>query len=120
LAGLFVGTVRKGADSIVTPSNEGQNPFMLIADTAGNTIKLDQLHGTGFYDWATAGATDNAGNFYIGGQFESNITATGLGAGISSTGGNTDFFLMKYGYNCNCNAPTAHFNAGSPSGKTVS
>jgi len=119
LAGLFVGTLRKGADSIVTPSNEGQNPFILITDTSGNTIKLDQLHGSGFYDWATAGATDNVGNFYIGGQVEMNITASGLGTGFSSTGGNTDFFLMKYGYPCSCAVPTAHFSAGTPSGKTV-
>lgn len=119
LTGLFVGKLRKGADSIVTPATEGQNPFMLIADTAGNTIKLDQLHGSGFYDWGTACTADNAGNFYIGGQFESNITATGLGSGISSTGGNTDFFIMKYGYLCNCNPPTANYSAASSTGKTV-
>jgi hypothetical protein len=118
-AGLFAGTLRRGTDSVFLPMGQGQDPFILIADTAGNTITLDQLHGTGFYDWATAGAADKSGNFYIGGQFESNITAAGLGAGISSTGGNTDFFIMKYGYNCNCNAPAAHFNAGAPSGKTV-
>ncbi|MBS1629127.1 MAG: T9SS type A sorting domain-containing protein [Bacteroidetes bacterium] len=118
-AGSFVWTLRRGNDSLVTPSNEGWNPYLVILDTLGNHLWFDQLHGLGFVDNALSGATDNTGNFYIGGQFESNITATGLGTGLSSTGGNTDFFIMKYGYPCNCPAPVAHFNAGTPSGKTV-
>ncbi len=118
--GAFVQTIRHGNDSLVAPASESINPYLLIVDSSGNLVKLDQMHGGGYTDCSVAITSDKSGSLYLGGYYETTMTATGLGTGISSTGGTADFWLMKYGYPCNCPAPTAHFNAGTPSGKTVS
>jgi len=94
------------------PLPGGNHPILCIVDTSGRVIKLDQFISAGFYDWGTAITSDKDANIYIGGQVEDNITATGLGAGYTSNGGNTDFFVAKYGYNCNCtlaNEPTPNY-----------
>ncbi|MBS1616563.1 MAG: T9SS type A sorting domain-containing protein [Bacteroidetes bacterium] len=118
--GALVQTIRHGNDSLVAPASESINPYLLIVDISGNLVKLDQMHGGGYTDGGVAITSNKSGNLYLGGYYETTMTATGLGTGISSTGGTADFWLMKYGYPCNCPAPVAHFNAGTPSGKTVS
>jgi hypothetical protein len=109
-SGLFTGLGVHGTDTIKSTTGEGQNPLFVIVDSAGNTIKLDQLHGTGFYDKGTDIASDKVGNVYLGGQVAIEISATNL-APYTTNGGNTDFFLMKYGYDCSCtSAPVASFS----------
>ncbi|MEO6831094.1 MAG: T9SS type A sorting domain-containing protein [Chitinophagaceae bacterium] len=120
VAGLFSGIMKNGSDSIVSTASESVNPFLLILDNSGKLVKLDQQHGAGYTDGGIAMASDNIGNLYFGGYYESTMTATGLGAGISSTGGSADFWLMKYGYTCNCAVPAAKYISAAPSGKSVS
>ena len=114
MTGYYVGVIKNGSDSLVTPSGELNNPFLLVVDSGGHTLKLDQMHGPGFDDWGVALAADNSGNIYLGGCFDNPITATGLSS-LESHGGNTDFYLVKYGYVCGCTTmPTANFtSAGS-------
>jgi PKD repeat protein len=101
VAGLFVGKAVHGSDTLTCGTGEGQNPIFIVMDTAGHTLKIDQLHGPGFYDYGTAIASDKIGNVYIGGQVEANITGGSL-TPYFSNGGNTDYFIMKYGYDCAC------------------
>ena len=101
-------TAIHGTDTITTLPFEYSNPILLITDTSGNTIKLDQAHGDG-YDYGYVIASDAVGNVYLGGENPDSIRATGLSA-YHSHGGNTDFFLLKYGYSCSCTAaPVAGF-----------
>src|SRR5690606_22004256 len=50
-------------------------------------------------------AADKSGSIYFGGEFTGDISAEGLSP-KNSVGGNTDFFLVKYGYDCNCAGST--------------
>jgi len=112
-SGVLLGTAKHGNDSITSSAGEGFNPFFVVIDTARNLLKMDQLHGTGSdYDGGSAITSDKDGNIYIGGEVENSMTATGLGLGYANSGGHSDYFIAKYGYNCNCNItdePTAKF-----------
>jgi len=101
LTGLFTGTDVKGADTLTSSAGEVQNPLFVVVDTGGHTIKLDQLHGTGFYDWGMSITSDKIGNAYIGGLMQNNIWGGSLTPYVSN-GGNSDYFVMKYGYDCSC------------------
>lgn len=114
--GLFAGDLFEfnGPFSITTSPGEGQNPFITILDTSGVVKSLDQIHGDGFYDWGLAITSDKAGNVYLGGQVEDSIWADNGNTSIPayhSVGGNTDFFIMKYGMDCNCTSmPVANYS----------
>ena len=86
-----------GADSLIIPWNIG-DPMFLIVDSSGHTVKLDRLHADNLDNFGTTIASDAGGNVYIGGEVTDTIFAAGLSA-YHSNGGNTDFFLAKYGYN---------------------
>jgi PKD repeat protein len=101
VTGNLTAMVVHGTDTLNSYTGEGQNCMFIILDTGGHTIKLDQLHGSGFYDYGAAIASDKIGNVYIGGQVESNIWGGSLTPYVSN-GGNTDYFVMKYGYDCAC------------------
>ncbi|MBS1528291.1 MAG: T9SS type A sorting domain-containing protein [Bacteroidetes bacterium] len=101
-AGILIYSLRHGNDSIV--DFHGQEPLMVIMDSSGKLVKLDQLYGDGFYNWAMAIASDKNNNIYIGGMVSDSIW-TG-DKSYMSYGGNTDFFIAKYGYNCNCTSIT--------------
>jgi hypothetical protein len=113
--GQAVGTSKHGTDILITTSGEYSNPLLLIVDNSGNTVKLDQLHGPGNDDAGTCITSDAIGNMYVGGLLDINISATSLPPYLTN-GGNTDFFIVKYGYPCSCTAaPEAHFiRTGSP------
>lgn len=109
--GFYVGKMKNGSDSLTTPSGELNNPYLMILDSSGHLVKLDQLHGPGFDDYGSAIATDRSGNLYLGGCLTSTITGTGLST-YTTYGGNTDFFLVKYGYVCGCTTiPVAGFTS---------
>jgi PKD repeat protein len=100
--GIIAGKIKSGTDSIVSYSGEGYNPYFTIIDTGGYVHELQQIHGSGSTnDAAYAIASDNSGNLYIGGQIESNAWGGTL-TPYASTGGNSDFFVMKYGVDCSC------------------
>jgi hypothetical protein len=97
--GILAGFGVHNPDTLYTIAGDGQNALLIIVDGNGQSVKIDQFHGTGFYDRGTAIAADDAGNLFIGGQVEYDISATGVGPYISN-GGNSDFFICKYGSNC--------------------
>lgn len=101
VVGYMGGKVKNGYDSIVSYTGEGHNSDFAILDTGGNVLTLQQIHGTGFYDQAKVVVADAAGSLYIGGQVESN-TWGGTITPYSTVGGNTDFYIMKYGVDCSC------------------
>ncbi|MBX2905492.1 MAG: T9SS type A sorting domain-containing protein [Taibaiella sp.] len=116
--GVFTGLSVHATDSITSTSGEGQNPLFLIVDSGGHTVKLDQMHGAGFYDWGTSICSDKIGNVYVGGLMQSNIWGGSLTPYVSN-GGNTDYFVMKYGYNCSCTSvPTASYTSTATSAST--
>lgn len=112
MPGLFAGKLVRGTDTLTTPTGQGQNAFFAIIDTSGNQVALKQIQGNGFYDRALAAAADASSNLYIGGSFESNVWADTLTPLSSQGGGNSDFFLMKYGYDCGapCPLPVAAYS----------
>lgn len=108
-AGGMAGTITTGTHTMVTYSGEGQNSSFAILDTAGYVDTLHQIHGTGFYDRANCIVSDRTGSLYIGGQVETDTWAGSL-TPYTSVGGNSDFYVMKYGVDCDCTAmPTAAF-----------
>ncbi len=111
----MVGTVTSGSETIVGYSGESQNPFFTILDTGGNIQALEQIHGPGNPDASRCITSDKVGNLYIGGYVASSIWG-GPMTPYTSVGGNTDFYVMKYGVDCNCTSmPMATFTySGSP------
>jgi hypothetical protein len=66
----------------------------------GAVIGLDSLASpSGTYTDATAMTSDKFGNFYLGGDFGVSITVAGTT--LNSIGGDSDFFVAKYG-TANC------------------
>ena len=98
-----------GADSVYNTS-PGADPFLFVVDTAGHPLALKQLHGNGYQDYGRSIATDRLGNLYLGGTVADTIPSTVIPA-YHSVGGNTDFFVLKYGLPCNCTStPIASFS----------
>lgn len=112
-AGIVGGTLTDGAFTITTPIND-DNPYLTILDTSGYIFSLQELYGDGYQDWAFAITSDKVGNVYVGGQVEDSIWAYNESTTIPayhSTGGTTDFFIMKYGMDCNCTSmPVANYS----------
>jgi PKD repeat protein len=107
-AGTCAGVVTDGIVSFVTT---GQDPYMIIVDSTGDLQTLEQLYGDGFYNGAYAITSDKVGNIYIGGYVEDSIWAgPPIIPAYHTVGGETDFFVAKYGVNCSCTAmPAAAF-----------
>ena len=62
---------------------------------------IQRVFGDGFYNSGNVITADAVGNIYIGGQVVDSIWAGAIPA-YHSVGGNTDFFIMKYGVDCSC------------------
>jgi hypothetical protein len=99
--GVYAGSLKCGSDSII--GSLGQDPYLVIVDSAGDLVTLQHILGDGFYDEGTAITSDRIGNIYIGGEVVDSIWAgTPPIPAYHSVGGNTDFFVMKYGVDCSC------------------
>lgn len=108
--GVMTGVVIRGLDTLYIYPGEGQSAHFLIVDSAGYTQSFQQIHGLGFYDRGYTSAADNVGNLYIGGQVENNIWGGSLSP-YTSVGGDTDYFIMKYGVDCSCTSmPVANYS----------
>jgi len=84
-------------------------PFYTVVDTSGGLIAFQQIHGDGGNNWGTAITSDNIGNIYFGGWVSDTIPNT-LTTSYHSIGGNTDFYILKYGVDCNCTSmPVANY-----------
>ena len=103
LSGVMVYAYTYGTDTIVNTTGS-QQPFTVIIDTFGSLQHWDYDTGTGFYNWGTALAVDNLGDIFIGGMNAMQLSIPGL-APILSVGGNSDFFVARYGYS-NCDSIT--------------
>ncbi|MCW3120971.1 MAG: hypothetical protein JWQ38_463 [Flavipsychrobacter sp.] len=113
VGGLYGGRITFGTiDSIETPTGEGQNPYLAILNSTGDLQTLQMVHGDGFYDWGLSITSDTVGNVYLGGQVESKVWAGTLSP-YTTVGGNSDFFVLKYGVDCSCtNMPIAALSSG--------
>jgi len=108
-AGSMAGMIACGTDTITNYSGEGHNCYFTILDSAGYVHTIQQIHGSGFYDDAYAITSDNVGNLYIGGAIASNVWGGTL-TPYTSVGGNTDYFIIKYGMDCSCTSmPVANY-----------
>jgi len=118
-AGEFAGTVIDDAGNTLTSGSVSTtgiyDPFFVVVDSAGDIQSMKEIYGDGINNGATAITSDSAGNIYIGGYVSDSIWAVNeLPGGGSvaipayhSIGGNTDFFVMKYGIPCSCTAADA-------------
>lgn len=107
--GSFVNRLACGNDTMTVYAGEGQNAFFTIMDSAGYVQEFEQLHGIGFYDNINVCASDRKGNLYLGGKIENNIWGGSI-APYTSVGGDSDYFIMKYGVDCNCTyIPNANY-----------
>ena len=98
----------------VTFNGGAGDVLFTIMDTAGNILKLQNVHGDGSEDDGIAITSDKAGNIYIGGSVADSLPVDCCGSIIPyvSVGGNTDFFVLKYGIDCNCTStPVAAYTA---------
>ncbi len=108
--GTFAGEVLdEGGTNIITPSGMGWLPYLVVVDSAGYLETMQNLYGDGFYNEGTAVACDKIGNIFLGG-FASNSIWGGTIPAYHTVGGNTDFFVMKFGVDCSCTSmPTASY-----------
>lgn len=107
IGGAYGNLLVWGADSIANPVGSGQDGWVAILDKATGTIQhLDVITGPATYD----GVTDlhyHKNDLYLGGYFQSSLNAGTQTA--YNNGGSSDFFIVKYGYPCNCITPVAAF-----------
>ncbi len=110
--GTYAGEVIGGSFHIITPAGEAQNPYLVIVDSAGDVQTIQQLHGNGFSDGGTAITSDRFGNIYLGGYVADSIWAGSPSIpAYHSIGGNSDFYVMKYGMDLSCTTtPLAYYS----------
>jgi len=101
--GTFAGRTTDGTVSLSTPPGDGYSPFLVVVDSGENLLAIQQIYGDGFYNAGKAITADKVGNIYVGGEVVDSIWA---GAppipAYHTVGGNSDFFVMKYGVDCSC------------------
>lgn len=113
-SGMMNGKVVCGLDTMNSYTGEVWNAHFTIVDSAGYTQEFQQLHGVGSDDRAKVCVSDNVGNLYLGGKATTNIWGGSL-TPYTSVGGDSDYFIMKYGVNCTCTSmPVANYtNTGT-------
>lgn len=101
-----------GSHQLNSPPNTGYNLFLARFNAqTGACTGLDSIVGSPGYDnFVTSLTVDRKGNFYGGGNFEDDVFVAG--DTLYNIGGETDWFIAKYGLNnCSCTAtPSAHFS----------
>lgn len=98
-------------DSLNLPPNSGYNIFIArLSVQTGVVLGVDQLTSpSGTSEYATTIVADGKNSIYVGGQIRNQVIVAG--DTLSQIGGNTDWFIAKYGHNnCNCtNTPEPRF-----------
>ena len=103
VTGTYAGTVTDEHTSIVTPTGEGQNPFIVVVDSEGDLQDIQQIHGDGFLNGGTCITSDTVGNIYVAGYTaDSEWVGSPPLPAYHSIGGDGDFFITKYGVDCGC------------------
>ncbi|OJW84162.1 MAG: hypothetical protein BGO69_11870 [Bacteroidetes bacterium 46-16] len=87
--------------------NQGFDPFITTFNLhTGQILKVDTLGSSfGYNDEANAIAGDGRGNLYIGGYFSADLRI--MHDTLQNIGGQSDFFIAKYG--CNCTQTAASY-----------
>ena len=100
-------------------TNGGTYVYTTRFDANGTVLAIDSLKPvTGSDAFAFAAALDRKGNFYLGGEFSSNLTVGSQT--LINAGGYSDLFIAKYGFaNCDCALPVAGFTATNTAAQTV-
>ena len=110
-AGGFIGTVLDPITSLSFSSSPTatDNPYFVVLDSAGYLETMQQVYADAG-GVATAIAADRVGNIYFGGEIGDSAWGGTIPA-YHTVGGNTDFFVMKYGVDCSCTRmPTAAYS----------
>ncbi len=103
--GTFAGSTTDGSVTLTTPTGDGWSPYFVVLDSGKNMLSIRQIHGDGLYNEGNAITSDKVGNIYVGGEVVDSIWAGSPAIPAYHTvGGNTDFFVMKYGVDCSCTA----------------
>lgn len=113
IAGLAImaGKKKYNNDSLESTSGEGWNPTLIVIDTSGLLIDWEEMHGSGFSDAVKVITSDKVGNVYFGGELINDMQA-GSTPKYTSNGGNSDYYIGKFGFDCNCTSmanPTSAF-----------
>ncbi len=109
--GGFIGTVLDPTTSLSfsTSPTAADNPYFVVLDSAGYLETMQQVYADGG-GVATAVTADRIGNIYFGGEMGDSAWGGTIPA-YHTVGGNTDFFVMKYGVDCSCaSMPTAAYS----------
>lgn len=94
---------------VLTNPTPGLDPIVFSVDTLGQFIDLQGYHGNGYSDYGNCITHDRYGNIFVGGMAADTLP-TSLSSPYVSVGGNTDFFVLKYGMPCGCTSlPVASF-----------
>jgi hypothetical protein len=103
------------ADSITSPAGAGYYIFVTRFNAVtGAVTGLDSIAGDYSGNaYASAMASDKSGNFYVGGDFTVSLYVPIAGDTLNNIGGNSDFFVAKYGTD-NCSALISESVATAP------
>jgi len=103
------------ADSITSPAGAGYYIFITRFNAVtGAVIGLDSIAGDySGNEFASGIASDKSGNFYVGGNFSITLYVPVAGDTLTNIGGNSDFFVAKYGTD-NCSALISESVATAP------
>ncbi|WP_276132475.1 PKD domain-containing protein [Polluticoccus soli] len=112
--------VLPGVDSLNHIINQSYDVYLARFNAqSGAMIALDSIGSPfGYRDMASCLTSDAKGNLYVGGLFSAQITVnTNV---LNSSGGDTDFFIAKYGSaNCTCTAPVSSYNFNAPANSAI-
>jgi hypothetical protein len=99
--------------------NTGYRQFVARFNThTGKILGLDTIARKGGAAYSTVMMPDGKNSVYIGGNFAGSITVNGTTK--TNTGGNTDWSIVRYGYNCGCKeVPEPKFSYSVSNGSTV-
>lgn len=110
--GHYAGFKKYRGDTLSTPMGANYRPVIFSIDTTGALLDWEYMEGTDFYNFSKVITSDKKGNVYVGGEVSKDLKAGKLPQ-YSSHGGNSDFFIAKFGYDCGCSTiavPASNFN----------
>jgi hypothetical protein len=95
----------------IGPNNEYYDVFLARFDaTTGTCLAIDTIpSGTMVNEYPTHLVSDRKGNFYVGGEFDGNMTVAGTT--LTKQDGYTDGFIARFEYHsCDCILPATIFS----------
>ena len=115
VAGMFSGTANLG--DVTLSSAGGSTDSFLIKYSPDGTCLWAKAIGSSNVDWGKAVCVDSKNNVYVTGYFAGSVD---FGKGyVSSTGGSTDAFLVKYASDGTCLWSNTIGDIGEENGNAV-